>query len=183
MLKLNICPNQYVGNQKIKIGETMKHLSHLISVGILLFLSIKIILPSQCFSQDNDIPAEEDIIIEEIINEGIGDRFVIEEIKPRDDGTECRLTIKEVTSLTSRYVTEFPEDKILFSMFGKPELWGKFSIHRYDGRIKYADNYCFIGEGDIMNRLTFVLLDEGYVYVRGKGRVILPNKEEVELGY
>lgn len=58
------------------------------------------------------------------------------------------------------------------------------SIHRFLGEIEFKLNrvYTFIGEGDKLNRLTFVMVDRiGYVYLRGKGRVMLDGKE-VKLG-
>jgi ankyrin repeat protein len=96
---------------------------------------------------------------------------------------------------------DFPQDKMGFGSsanellsrgFGTKEnpakadsfvLSGVGSIHRFARTVKVG-NYTFIGEGDRENRLTFLLLDEGYVYLRGKGRVIPPAPgEEMKFGY
>jgi hypothetical protein len=61
-------------------------------------------------------------------------------------------------------------------------IWTQGRLHRYDGKINCA-GYTFVGEGDEKNRLTFVVLERSYVYIRGKGRVILPNGQEIKLGY
>jgi hypothetical protein len=56
------------------------------------------------------------------------------------------------------------------------------SIHRFDGRVRMGD-YVFINRGGPTNRLTFGLLKgKGYVYLRGKGVVVLKEGKEVELG-
>lgn len=53
------------------------------------------------------------------------------------------------------------------------------SVHRFFGRIQVGD-YTFIGEGDKSERLTFALLKGvGYVYLRGKGKLLLKSGEEV----
>ena len=44
--------------------------------------------------------------------------------------------------------------------------------------------YKFISEGDRFNKLTFaVIQDQGYVYLRGKGKVISADGSEKLLGY
>jgi hypothetical protein len=56
------------------------------------------------------------------------------------------------------------------------------SIHRLIGEITIGE-YVFIGEYDPINPLTFLLhKDYGYVYLRGRGTVILPDgtKKEFE---
>jgi len=56
------------------------------------------------------------------------------------------------------------------------------TIHRFIGVIRIGA-YTFIGENDLLNPLTFVLLkDLGYVYLRGKGKV-MSNTREFKLGY
>ncbi len=68
----------------------------------------------------------------------------------------------------------YSSDNITFS--------GRGSIHRFNGEVK-RDGFKFIGEGDKQNRLTFILFDKGYVYVRGKGKVIFPDGRDIKLGY
>ncbi len=74
--------------------------------------------------------------------------------------------------------------RLTFGEKGLPQEFftSKNAIHRYDGRVEREDGYTFIGEGDKWNRLTFAVLDTGYVYVRGIGRVVLPDGKEVTLG-
>jgi hypothetical protein len=87
--------------------------------------------------------------------------------------------------------TEFEEDTFFVSADEAFEqgsadfstlIYGQGSIHRFDGKVK-RDGYTFLGEGQKFDRLTFVLIDQGYVYVRGKGRVISPEGKEAKLGY
>src|SRR3990167_4930371 len=60
--------------------------------------------------------------------------------------------------------------------------FGDSSIHRFKGKVKFC-SYTFIGDGDKANRFTFCFIkDIGYVYLRGKGKVIPDNGKEVELG-
>ena len=59
---------------------------------------------------------------------------------------------------------------------------GEGSVHRFKGEIKLF-GHTFNGEGDERNRLTFVLTKDGYIYVRGKGKIVLRNGKEVKLGY
>jgi hypothetical protein len=63
--------------------------------------------------------------------------------------------------------------------------WGKDSIHRFVGKVEIkGTGYTFIGEGDESHRLTFALVDGvGYVYLRGKGKVIGKEGKEIKLGY
>ena len=77
---------------------------------------------------------------------------------------------------------------------------GHGSVHRFDGTVAFkpfqggmtflAKNdpddigYWFVSGGDANHRLTFYLTKEhGYVYLRGKGRVIPKGGDEVTLGY
>ncbi len=81
--------------------------------------------------------------------------------------------------------TEYPADsyyKLMSEDLKDFSLMGKGSIHRIDGKVKHG-GYTFIGEGDQYNRLTFVLLNQGYIYVRGIGRVITPTGKTIKLGY
>jgi hypothetical protein len=82
--------------------------------------------------------------------------------------------------------TEQPEDRYCIptssSGLGSPHLMGIGSIHRYDGRVTLG-GLKFIGEGSRSDRLTFAVLDSGYVYLRGKGRAVEPTGVEHKLGY
>lgn len=55
------------------------------------------------------------------------------------------------------------------------------SVHRYVGQLEVGD-YVFQGGDDPSNVLTFLLTDDGYVYLRGKGGVRLPSGRWVQLG-
>lgn len=59
---------------------------------------------------------------------------------------------------------------------------GDGSIHRFKEKVNLF-GYTFNGEGDEKSRLTFVLTKNGYLYVRGKGKIILKDGQEVKLGY
>ena len=49
---------------------------------------------------------------------------------------------------------------------------------------KLVGTYTFASEGDRSSLLTFVMVKEkGLVFLRGKGRLMLPNGEEIKLGY
>lgn len=53
------------------------------------------------------------------------------------------------------------------------------SVHRFKGTVKLGDT-TFVGEGLRNSRLTFGLVpNHGYVYLRGKGKVIQPDSKEV----
>ncbi len=133
------------------------------------------------------IPKLEVRAINEIKSKGFGNRFVIKEIISQP-GFSGSLTIevppRENLPEGIRMLSmEFPHDQIPISTEGSQLPMGDSSIHRFSGKIKEF-GYAFIGEGDKLNRLTFCLIrDKGYVYLRGKGKVILPNGQEVKLGY
>lgn len=55
------------------------------------------------------------------------------------------------------------------------------SVHRFVGEITVG-KYVFAGENDPFNPLTFLLMKDGYVYVRGKGTVTLPDGKTTQLG-
>jgi hypothetical protein len=158
---------------------------------------------------ENIIPKLESTIINEIKSKGVGNRFVIKEIMPQSEGSGS-LTIMTAAATKERanrtylgrgYVgaMEFPGDNIPFALFEVSIPFGNGSIHRFLGNVKLEDIFylskvtgkvdgavVFIGEGDEgdkRNRLTFcVLKDVGYVYLRGKGKVIT-NGKETPLGY
>jgi hypothetical protein len=55
------------------------------------------------------------------------------------------------------------------------------SIIRFVGEVTIG-KYVFFGENDLFYPLTFLLISDGFVYLRGKGKVILPNGETVAFG-
>jgi outer membrane protein assembly factor BamD (BamD/ComL family) len=56
------------------------------------------------------------------------------------------------------------------------------SIHRLVGEIKIG-KYVFVGENDVLYPFTFLLQPDGYVYLRGKGKVIDVEGKEIKFGY
>ena len=144
---------------------------------------------------DKIIPKLEHMIIEEIIAKGVKNRFVIKKITPAIDDSPYSFTI-ESTKKGQILRTEFPGDKIPMFLSPHPALgimlkpvimFTPGSIHRFVGKVNLEIDgqiYSFIGEGDKLHRLTFgIIKNIGYVYLRGKGRVILKNGKEVKLGY
>lgn len=137
------------------------------------------------------IPKLETTIITEIKSKGIGNRFIIKEIKPRS-GPSQKMTLKGQGEVYGVF-SEFPGDFILIPLgigdklsAGPVEILTDGSIHRVMGRAKFdiGNINAIIGEGDKLNRLTFFLIkDIGYIYLRGKGKVELKNGQEVKLGY
>ena len=83
-----------------------------------------------------------------------------------------------------------PKEDLKYILFALPNwqeqggmtLGGNYGIHRFDGAIE-INGYRFVGMGNKTNRLTFALIENvGYIYLRGKGMVVLKNGEEVKLG-
>ncbi len=137
------------------------------------------------------IPKLESTIINEIlISKGTGNRFLIKEIMPRP-GLPGSLTIKGTGKGYMELSMEFPRDQIPISIGmgggGSNLPLASGSIHRFAGEeVKFEVDgvYAFVGEGDKLNRLTFGLIkDSGYVYLRGKGKVILKDGKKIALGY
>ena len=134
------------------------------------------------------IPKLEAAIKNEIMQGNIGNRFVIPEtgnIVP--DAAYAGSITLSLTGGTVMMHKEFPGDQIQISMqgtgFGPSMPLGDGSIHRYAGNFVLFKHYTFFGEGGPSNRLTFCLLKKkGFVYMRGKGRVILKDGRKIELG-
>jgi len=55
------------------------------------------------------------------------------------------------------------------------------SVHRFAGQITVG-RYVFISKADPVYPLTFLLTSDGYVYLRGRGKVIFPTFKVVNLG-
>ena len=82
------------------------------------------------------------------------------------------------------YFKEFSTDNLPKTVSGDylPPL-ADGSIHRIFGTL-VSGEYKFISEDDKFNRLTFaVIRDRGYVYLRGRGKVISADGSETLLGY
>lgn len=80
-----------------------------------------------------------------------------------------------------------PGDAIAMNGFGgPPAIFGDGSIHRYAGTVSMRGAaetmVIFSGDGGPSDRLTFAsIAGVGYVYLRGQGRVRLPDGTEVGL--
>jgi hypothetical protein len=109
------------------------------------------------------VPRIEALAVQEIRSDGPRDRFVIPGLEP-DDGAGNSVTL-QATDDRVILVTEFPGDtaRVRFS---------DGSVHRFVGRFPFADLVTLFGEGDKNHRLTFVVLDDQMVYVRGTGRAV-----------
>jgi hypothetical protein len=81
--------------------------------------------------------------------------------------------------------SEFPWDCIIYGFSGDAKGFGNGSILRFKGKVKFEfQDYSFIiGEGSKYERLTFVLINNKLVYLRGNGKIIKKNGEEKKLGY
>jgi len=180
----------------MSIRKTISFLGMLIS--LLSFVNTSSLSQEQ---KEINIPELEDKIVAEIKESGIGDRFFINDIKPISNifsGYRATLIMgpsRFSTNDSSIYYTqEFPGDPTTWKLpayftmsndkDGNPKdiFYSRYVIHRYNGKVVLENGYRFIGEGDKYNRLTFSLFDEGYVYLRGKGKVILPNGKIIKLG-
>jgi len=129
----------------------------------------------------NAVPKLEAIIVNRIKTEGIGNRFSIKEITSQP-GPNCVTGLEQNNSGEVFAFSDFNRAR-LGIINGNPNLFGDSSIHRFKGKVE-IQGYTFIGEGDKFNRLTFcVIKDIGYVYLRGKGKVLLKDGKEASLGY
>jgi hypothetical protein len=118
------------------------------------------------------VPRIEALATAEVRKDGPGARFVITEAEP-DEGTGSSVTlIAGPAGMTLS--TEFPGD-----VPGASFTDG--SIHRFAGRIPFAELLTLYGDGDRNHRLTFaVLADYGMVYLRGDGRVVMQAQGQLK---
>jgi len=109
------------------------------------------------------VPRIEALTVAEIRSDGPRDRFVIPGLEP-DEGQGNSVTLQSTNDRVT-LVTEFPGDtaRVRFS---------DGSVHRFVGRFPFADVVTLFGEGDKNHRLTFVVLEDQMIYVRGNGRVV-----------
>lgn len=136
---------------------------------------------------DKAIEKIEHMLFKQVKSTEANGRFIIREVTPEPNRPKSSLTFQGIAGGTL-CTTEFPHDQLVFFglPFAVPKPFGDGSVHRFAGKIELGrGNYTFIiGEGDKLNRLTFALIkDVGYVYLRGKGRVLLKNGKEIKLGY
>jgi len=146
----------------------------------------------------------ETILVDQINKIGIGKRYCVEELRPDNAGPSR-------VGPSGRFGVSIKGDKVEFSMETPRDLFSSVgvgvlaasaegSVHRFNDIVTFKSShgvmgclektesdiigYKFINEGDPNHRLTFYLTKEhGYVYLRGKGRVIPKGGTEVKLGY
>ena len=109
------------------------------------------------------VPRIEAIAVAEIRSDGPRDRFVIPGLEP-DDGPGNSVTL-QATDERVTLVREFPGDtaRVRFS---------DGSVHRFIGRFPFADLVTLFGEGDKNHRLTFAVIEDQMIYIRGTGRAV-----------
>jgi hypothetical protein len=139
------------------------------------------------------VPKLEKAIIQEIKRtKSFGQRYSITKIVPKKGTNSASLTLEGgLASILIEFAGDAPPfgpsnlsgpARVHMTVY-EEELLGNESIHRFVSAVKLF-GYTFVGEGDEINRLTFSLIEnKGYVYVRGKGRVISKEGKEVRLGY
>jgi hypothetical protein len=154
--------------------------------------ALEMLLRKHPHRADEVVPKVETLVLERIASNGAEGRFVIPEVKPLAGFPTGRITMRGAGARgVARLTSEFPGDTVemRFGMTGGDAgitaPWGAGSVHRFDGRVEMDGiDHVFIGEGDKPDRLSFGLTKNvGYVYLRGKGRVISSNGKEVKLGY
>ncbi|MFW6129340.1 MAG: SPOR domain-containing protein, partial [Candidatus Aminicenantaceae bacterium] len=156
---------------------------------VVLFLFVFLIYGYETDLTEKLVPRIEKKLIEEIKKQGPENRFMIKEFNPQAKIPPSRVTIKQHSTDSISAKTEFPDDTVANYDKSNKSIWGKESIHRFEGRVELKveapdgtyKTYTFIGEGSKLNRLTFLLTEQGYVYMRGKGKVVLPNGTQIFL--
>jgi len=153
-------------------------------------IELERILQANPDQADSLVPVLEELILRVISTAGVGVLFSIPGFSPRggDTGSLTIRGIHESGDPPWELAMEFPNDRIPFSLgvgqSGTSIPLAHGSVHRFDGAVRLIEGYRFIGEGERPYRLTFgIVKDQGYIYLRGKGRVITPSGEEVRLGY
>lgn len=161
-----------------------------------VFTAICVFLLSISFFEGGVIQEDEKTVIQleneavlSIEQEGIGRRFTVEEFGPRSHVGPSRVTLSQNDPDSISVDTEYPEDVIARKGNTVPDIWGRGSIHRFQGRVELkvesesdkTKRFVFVGEGEKGNRLTFWVGDNSYVYLRGKGRVIMPSGTRIVL--
>lgn len=134
----------------------------------------------------------ENKIIEDILNNGVGKRFLIKELLPQNknkdtfifgeskDGKMQTIDQNAIQSITidainSIVKTLYPKDKIMSTLttMGIEILFpdSHCGIYRFIGKVKFSEEYTFVGQKEAP--LTFMYLDKkGFVYLHGYGKVL-----------
>ena len=124
--------------------------------------------------------ATEDIILDEIAKNGVGQRFTIKEILPQKCSSTGSLTLlkKSSDSAVTSFMTLYPKDKLVFDRMGEPVIcMGNKSIWRFIGKVEFFCEGC-IFDGADREPLSFMLVDPvGFVYLDGKGTVTVKDRQ------
>lgn len=157
---------------------------------------------------DQTIPVAEQNIVQQITAEGVDDRFVIPNLKPKTlNPVGGHYTIEQQDANTIIFYREFSDDYVVVhgidgplrpqldigEGFGQRTFGGRETsdelpiaygtICRFKGSATLA-GYKFTVEPNGGNRLSFAFIDGvGFVYLRGKGTVTTKSGKEVSLGY
>lgn len=144
------------------------------------------------------LPRFEELLVEDIARNGPGDRLVLTEGVPvlstdtsyfSSDGSPQSMTLKMIPSGLLAPQAEFFGDNLScgFTGFRRDERLrlrltaSPGSIHRYLGEVG-VEKCTLVNDGDWRNRLTFAVVEGvGYVFLRGKGRVVAPDGTVIRL--
>lgn len=126
------------------------------------------------------LPKLERLLIQEIKKRDADECFVIDDLfySPGVRPSNVSIAVDPVTD-----TIVFLEKSTFVFKQGRYDLFGDQSIHRFVGEVQLF-GVTFLDKGEELNPLTFFVdRNLGYVYLRGKGRVIIEGKDPVDLGY
>lgn len=143
------------------------------------------------------IPRFEELLVEDIAKNGVGDRFVLTESMlafPTDavsfygsssaSSTTIQMDGRGIPVPTAEFFRDSESYTVLQLFTGGRLLCipaGDGCVHRYQGEVRLRD-FTLVGDGDWSNRLTFAVIEDvGYVFLRGKGRVEMPDGRTISL--
>lgn len=121
----------------------------------------------------------EDTLVKEIQTSGPANRLVLNLPKPSySDGT-IDISCDEEGRCVTFVLMGKPGEPII-TMTQNP-TW---CVIHFIGEVPMGENNIIIGEGKSPYMLSFAFIrDIGYVYLRGKGLVVMANRRKVKLGY
>lgn len=146
--------------------------------------------PDSADSAYEAMKSAEDAELRDVRENGPKKRFVLPMFKASGDAPS-RASISAPAYAPGAFVLEMvgKGDTIAMKMNGfnmSPVMDGNGSIHRFVGRVQMMApgnvSVTFVGEGGASERLTFArLADIGYVHLRGRGQVVMPDGSTVSL--
>ncbi len=123
--------------------------------------------------------AEEDALVQDVLKNGVQDRYTIKEIQPRNGSPSGSVTMKS-SARRVQFVAQYPKDMtagdgLLSAPMGNESVW------RFAGKVPLS-GYTFEGPDENLP-LAFILVEEiGLVHLHGKGKVTFPDGKTVSLG-